>query len=347
MVVKMIKGLATIILPIYKVEKYLDRCINSIINQTYKNLEIILVDDGSPDRCPQMCEEWAKKDSRIKVVHKENAGLGMARNTGIEHAVGEYIFFIDSDDYVELNTVEKVFQVAEQTGAELIMYGHKDVDRQGNIKDTIIPYSEKEYFEGEEIQNTLIADMVSPIPGVSKNGNIWMSACMSAYKYSLIHRTGYRFVSERELISEDVYSLLCLMKDVKSVAIIPEAFYIYCENGASLTHTYRSDRYPRIKELYNACVEKCDEMGYEPVVKERFAYVYMANTIAALKIIAKADLTIKEKWKNVNEIVNDELMQKIIRQISIKNESSTRRMLFYAILHRFSNLVYWMAKIKL
>ena len=86
-------GLVSVVLPIYNVEKYLDRCIESVINQTYKNLEILLVDDGSPDSCPQKCEEWAKKDERIKVIHKTNAGLGYARNTGIENASGEYICF--------------------------------------------------------------------------------------------------------------------------------------------------------------------------------------------------------------------------------------------------------------
>ena len=342
----MIKGLATIILPIYKVEKYLDRCLNSVVSQTYKNLEIILVDDSSPDRCPQMCEDWEKKDSRIKVIHKENAGLGMARNTGIEHATGEYVFFFDSDDYVALDTVEKVFQVAERTGAELIMYGHKDVDGNGNIKNTIIPFFEKEYFEGAEIQNVFLADMVASISGVSKNGNIWMSAWGSAFSNMLIQRANFRFVSERKLISEDVYSLLCLMKDVKSVAIIPEAFYFYCENGASLTHTYRSDRYPQIKMLYNACIEKCDELGYEQDVKERFAYVYTSFVISAMKMIASSDLNTKEKRKNVSEIVNDELMQKLIHRLNDRNEAIMRRLLFLAIRNRWTAAVYWMAKTK-
>lgn len=84
-------GLVSIVLPIYNVEKYLDRCIESVVRQTYNNLEIILVDDGSPDGCPQKCDEWAKKDKRIKVIHKNNAGLGYARNTGIENASGEFL----------------------------------------------------------------------------------------------------------------------------------------------------------------------------------------------------------------------------------------------------------------
>ena len=93
--------LISVIVPVYKVEAYLDRCVQSIVNQTYTNLEIILVDDGSPDRCPQMCDEWAKKDSRIRVIHKENGGLSDARNAGMAAASGEYISFIDSDDWIE------------------------------------------------------------------------------------------------------------------------------------------------------------------------------------------------------------------------------------------------------
>lgn len=95
--------LISVVVPIYNVEKYLDRCISSIVNQTYKNLEIILVDDGSPDNCPQMCDEWANKDNRVKVLHIENGGAGNARNVGFEYSSGEWVAFIDSDDFIDLN----------------------------------------------------------------------------------------------------------------------------------------------------------------------------------------------------------------------------------------------------
>ena len=90
----------SIVVPVYKVEPYLDKCISSIVNQTYTNLEIILVDDGSPDQCPQMCDAWAEKDARIRVIHKENGGLPDARNAGMAVATGEYIAFVDSDDWI-------------------------------------------------------------------------------------------------------------------------------------------------------------------------------------------------------------------------------------------------------
>ena len=111
--------LISVIVPIYNVEKYLARCVDSIVNQTYKNLEIILVDDGSPDRCPQMCDDYAEKDSRIKVVHKNNGGLSDARNAGMAVATGEYISFIDSDDYVSDDFFECLLNVMNKENSDI------------------------------------------------------------------------------------------------------------------------------------------------------------------------------------------------------------------------------------
>ena len=98
----------SVIIPVYKVEKYLDKCIESVVGQTYSDLEIILVDDGSPDGCPAMCDAWAEKDERIKVIHKPNGGLSSARNAGLAAASGEYVFFLDSDDTISANCIESV-----------------------------------------------------------------------------------------------------------------------------------------------------------------------------------------------------------------------------------------------
>lgn len=100
--------LISVIVPVYKVEPYLDECVQSLVNQTYRNLEIILVDDGSPDNCPAMCDNWAKKDKRIKVIHKENGGLSSARNAGLDSASGDYVGFVDSDDFIESDMYEKL-----------------------------------------------------------------------------------------------------------------------------------------------------------------------------------------------------------------------------------------------
>lgn len=96
----------SIVVPIYNVEKELDRCLQSLLRQTYKNIEIILVDDGSPDRCPLLCDEYAQKDSRVRVIHKKNGGLSDARNVGLQATTGEYVLYIDSDDYIDLDHVK-------------------------------------------------------------------------------------------------------------------------------------------------------------------------------------------------------------------------------------------------
>lgn len=111
--------LISVIVPVYNVEKYLDRCVESIVNQTYTNLEIILVDDGSPDNSPQMCDEWAKKDNRIKVIHKENGGVSSARNKGLDVSTGEYIAFVDSDDYLDLDMYELLISNSVKNAAEI------------------------------------------------------------------------------------------------------------------------------------------------------------------------------------------------------------------------------------
>ena len=113
----------SIIVPVYKTEKYLKRCLDSLLNQTLEDIEIILVDDGSPDSAPALCDNAAKTDGRIKVIHKKNEGLGMARNTGIDAACGKYIGFVDSDDFVKTNMYEYLYNTAVRHNADLIISG--------------------------------------------------------------------------------------------------------------------------------------------------------------------------------------------------------------------------------
>ena len=114
----------SIIVPIYKVEKELDRCVRSLLGQTYKNIEIILINDGSPDSCPQLCEKYARKDRRIKVVHKENGGLSSARNRGLEVAEGQYISFVDGDDWVEPDFIEALINNLKREKADISIIGY-------------------------------------------------------------------------------------------------------------------------------------------------------------------------------------------------------------------------------
>lgn len=115
--------LISVIVPVYKAEAYLNRCVNSIINQTYKNLEIILVDDGSPDRCGEMCDEFARQDSRIRVIHKENGGQSTARNAALDIMMGDYVGFVDSDDWIEPNMYERLMSLIQEHNAQISVCG--------------------------------------------------------------------------------------------------------------------------------------------------------------------------------------------------------------------------------
>lgn len=117
----------SVIVPVYKVEKYLKRCVNSIISQTYENLEIILVDDGSPDKCGEMCDKYAQQDSRIKVIHKENGGLSDARNAGLEIYKGNYVVFVDSDDWIDSDMIETLYKVLKDNGADIAECSYRNL----------------------------------------------------------------------------------------------------------------------------------------------------------------------------------------------------------------------------
>ena len=133
------ENLISVIVPVYNVEKYLDKCINSLINQSYNNLEIILIDDGSTDNCGEICDKYALKDNRIKVIHKKNEGLSAARNLGISISKGDYIIFIDSDDWVDKEILLKLLNLIKKYNSDIA------------VCDYLLTYDENEYIEKEEI----------------------------------------------------------------------------------------------------------------------------------------------------------------------------------------------------
>lgn len=316
----------TVVLPIYNVEAYLERCIISVVNQTYRNLEIILVDDGSTDGCPKICEHWAKKDNRIIVVHKKNEGLGMARNTGIDYATGKYICFFDSDDYVASNMIEKCYEKVNSNNADIVVYGFYNVDSSGKIKGSVIPKTKRLMYEGSDVTDKFLPDLIAPNIVFGEKTDLRMSAWSCFYSMDLIKKNSWRFVSERQIISEDIYSLLLLYKSIKCVCVLTEALYYYCENETSLTHIYRRDRYEKIKYFYDQCILAQMELGYNAEVRNRLAYPYISNTIAALKLIQKSGFYPYEKMREKLNILKDAHLRSVIQSIEYPKESFNRKL---------------------
>ena len=152
--------LVSIIVPVFQVEKYLEKCISSIIAQTYKNLEIILVDDGSTDNCPAICEQFQREDDRIKVIHQENGGLSHARNVGLEVARGDYIGFVDSDDWIEPNMYENLMSALQESGADIAVcrYQIEFEDSTKNTRNIEFSKRRRRYSPEEALRNIFIGD---------------------------------------------------------------------------------------------------------------------------------------------------------------------------------------------
>ena len=212
------KPLISVIVPIYNVESYLNRCVESIVNQTYQNLEIILVDDGSPDNCPQICDDWARKDKRIKVIHKENGGLSDARNAGMKIATGEYISFIDSDDYIALDFFDTLLLVMEKENSDIVECSVGKFYEDGRFEE----YSDDlavTTFETESALSGLISE--NPF-----HQHVWNKL----YKTQLVKDIPYAVGK----LNEDEFWTYQVFGRAKKVSKINKTMYYYFQRSSSI-----------------------------------------------------------------------------------------------------------------
>lgn len=205
----------SIIVPIYKVEEYLPQCIDSLINQTYQNLEIILVDDGSPDNSGLICDEYAEKDSRIKVIHKENGGVGSARNQGINCAVGEYIYFVDADDFIESDLIDNCIKVIHDKLPDIIIFGYNKVDKNGINKKPIVPPAYTVDNLSKEKES--LAEIFCSGTGLA----VWDKLI----KTKLIKENNILFDNKKR--GEDFAFIVKCLKHTNTLVSIPKAMYNY------------------------------------------------------------------------------------------------------------------------
>ncbi|WP_379698547.1 glycosyltransferase family 2 protein [Mediterraneibacter gnavus] len=214
----------SIIVPIYKVEKFLPKCIDSILEQTYSEFELILVDDGSPDYCPQICDEYAQKDNRIIVIHQKNSGVSVARNIGLKKASGKYIGFVDPDDFVAPEMFEKMVQVMDDSNVELVVCGYDYYNEEYQIE-------EKRKYKNapnEKINQKELMKRMSDMPPTIRHGVV-----NKLFKANLL---GDRKFPEKLHSSEDVFFLNDYIKVVHEVVVIHEPLYKNLIRSGSATH---------------------------------------------------------------------------------------------------------------
>lgn len=223
----------SIIVPVYKVEKYIKQCVDSIIAQTYKDIEIILVDDGSPDNCPYICDNYAKADSRIKVVHKKNGGLMSARQAGLRAATGDYIGFVDGDDWIEPDMYEHFAAVIEKYNPDMALcefyfaYPQKDELSSQKLSK---PYFEKDDME-QEIYPTMLFKGVYFMTGI--NPCCWSKV----FKRELLEKNLYNVTTKIKIGEDAAFTYPCLL-EANSVAYVDKFLYHYRINQESMTKAY-------------------------------------------------------------------------------------------------------------
>lgn len=222
--------LISVIVPVYRVEKYLERCVKSILSQTYENLEVILVDDGSPDQCPAICDACAEKDARVKVIHQENKGLSGARNAGIDAASGEYLAFVDSDDYVSPHFIEELYQLLQDTGCAIGQCRFSYVKGDGLVEESDSAFC---IYRGESLMEQLY--------GPEEKATCFVVAWNKLYRAELFKETGIRYPEGR--IHEDEATTYRLFHEAKKLAFLDRALYgYYTENGGSITSVFSAKR---------------------------------------------------------------------------------------------------------
>ena len=284
----------SIVIPIYNVEKYLDKCVQSAINQTLQDIEIILVDDESPDGCPQMCDKYATQDSRIKVVHKKNGGLGFARNSGLEVATGEYVTFLDSDDFVDLFTYEHLYNIATTNNLDALYYKFKRFSVETDVQEST-PINEITEHKNEEIKE-LMLDIIASEPSAKVDHKIQCSSCTAMYRMDIIKQNNVRYHSERELISEDLIFNLDYLKHALNVAFNNGEYYHYRVNPTSLTSTIRTDRIEKNYYLYEYLKSNIEFWNLNlKKANERNDRLFIGNSRSSLMHYLQSGVNRKEK----------------------------------------------------
>lgn len=278
------QDLISVIIPIYKVEQYLNRCVDSVINQTYSNLEIILVDDGSPDKCPQICDEYNKKDSRIKVIHKQNGGLSDARNVGIKLSSGKYITFIDSDDYVDSDYVEYLYYLINKYKTKMSMCLYKAIYDSGSV---ITMENGNEYCLSSH----------DTLERILYHEGINVASVAKLYDKSLFEKVEF----PKGKIFEDTFTTYKLVDQCDLIAIGMISKYNYMIRGNSiLTGKFSLKKLTLIdayEEMGNYILERYPDL-YNAVIRSR---VY-AN-ISTLRQMIYSKPRLKEKEKEIRKYI--------------------------------------------
>ena len=340
---KIVMKTVSVIIPVYNTEKYIEECISSVVNQTFKDIEIILVDDGSTDNSSKLCDLYSKKYDFINVIHKNNEGLGLTRNAGMMKASGRYIIFVDSDDYIEKNTIETVLNKILLDDADVCYYSNKCLRTTGICENEVRHYPKT--LVGSNIVNELFPKFFGTSQRKIDSYSIG-SACMAMYNLEFLRKNDLYFQSEREVLCEDIIFNANVCLKCKKVTFVNDCLYVYRENLNSLTHTYREDRFNKAEKLYqieNSIISNnCPTQEAYLRAKDTF----ITNVIVSIKQEVAHQSAYSYKRRKILEIANNERLKECLNIYPLKDLTLSKQILLHLLRLKFVDMVLLIVFIK-
>lgn len=334
----------SVIVPVYNVGKYVGKCLESILNQTYNNYEIIIVDDGSTDNSLKICEQWANKSSRINIIHKENEGLGFARNTGLQYASGDYVLFVDSDDFISPYMIEKLHQSIKKTKSDTAYCGLNRYFDENHIIHYPPKCGEIIYSENEIIDKVLL-EMIGTTPNEKEDMNMEVSVWHSLYSMKIIREHNVLFPSERVFMSEDISFHIDYLKHSKRTCFINDCLYYYRLNQNSLSKKYDANRFFRQKEMYFQIIDKLSQF----IESEK--YILRADRRllggARGRILDIVQFEKKHQISLISEVSSDLLLEQILCKYPYLNNPLKHRVFNFCLKYRLNFFLWLLAKMVL
>ncbi|MDD6403968.1 MAG: glycosyltransferase family 2 protein [Mollicutes bacterium] len=329
------KTKVSVIVPVYNVpEKYLEKCVSSLVNQTLNDIEIILVDDGTPDTSGKLCDDFAIKDSRIKVIHQENKGLCGARNTGVKSSIGEWISFVDGDDWIEPDAYEKLYNIGTKNNVDVVMFGYvKDYPS----KSVIMLYDK--YFENEKVYNT--SEDITYLQKMILNYNA--NCAMAPTKFirkSIIEKYNIYHDEKLRQGAEGIEFNIRLFSKIKSALFLNETFYHYIYNDESITTVHNEKNHQMVIECFKKIKSEINNDDSEIMgwFYNRMKYVILTTAISGYFSSSNKE-PYKIQKRKFKKYMFDTLVQETLKSKNYQGLSTTRKVTLSFIKHRLFLLV--------
>ncbi len=334
----------SVIIPMYNSEKYIERCIKSIQNQTMKELEIIVVDDESSDRSVELCEQMAKEDARLHIIRQKNTGPGLARNKGLEMARGQFIAFMDSDDTIVPNMYEKMYCATADAQADACLCGFHQVEVDGTEWPNPNPLGGK-CFAGNEVITETLLNILGSKPDAESDFVLGISVWKGLYSREVISKNKLKFKSERVYYSEDTMFNVDYFLHSKKVVMIEDCLYQYQKNSTSFTATYKTDMHEKNVRFYHAVLEKLCDLDCYKEAKMRLQRLFLGFVRYYLQRIVEL-YPAKEARRLLKEISKDETITEVMREYPFKRNPWKQRFIHQMLKNQNSFLMWLFIKLK-